>query len=172
MSSTFTDDACPTGDPKDSPGKNKGLLLVKTGPTPNFAAAGAVLNGVKGIMLTELGYDIRTGSHCGAGAPRFNVRTDVAFYFVGCNSPPATILVPFSNSWKRLRWMTPCVLGFNTSTNAFECVTGAVQSITIIFDEGTDTPSAGPPGPESGSGLAFLDNIDVNGTLVGRGPGN
>ena len=34
----------------------------------------------------------------------------------------------------------------------------------VIFDEGTDTPFE--------SGLAVLDNIDVNGTLVGRGPGN
>src|SRR5437879_3987472 len=32
-----TDPACASGDPKDSPGKNKGLLLVKTGPSvPNF----------------------------------------------------------------------------------------------------------------------------------------
>src|SRR6266446_5645641 len=30
-SSTFTDPACPAGDPKDK--QNEGLLLVKTGPT-------------------------------------------------------------------------------------------------------------------------------------------
>ena len=39
-----------------------------------------------------------------------------------------------------------------------------VSSITIIFDEGQDT------NPDY-FGLAVLDNIDVNGTLVGRGPG-
>jgi hypothetical protein len=39
-----------------------------------------------------------------------------------------------------------------------------VSSITIIFDEGTDI------GPDN-FGLAVLDNIDVNGALVGRGPG-
>jgi hypothetical protein len=185
-SEDVTDPACTTGDPKDSPGKNKGLLLVKTGPSvPNFASAGAVLNGVKGIMLTELGYDIRKpapltadatdprGSHCGAGAPRFNVSTTDGFFFIGCNSPPATTASggPLG-AWQRLRWgpgpgPIPCVPGFKTPTFVLVCITGAVQSITIIFDEGTD-PSGGP----DTFGLAVLDNIDVNGTLVGRGPGN
>src|SRR5437588_8984010 len=99
-SAPLTDPACPTGDPKDM--RNEGLLLAKTGPTPNFAAAGARLlgPGVKGVMLTELGYDLRKplaavdprGSHCGAGAPRFNVVTsDGVTHFIGCNSPPAVL---------------------------------------------------------------------------------
>ena len=37
-----------------------------------------------------------------------------------------------------------------------------VTSIQIVFDEGQDT------GPDN-FGLAVLDNIDVNGTLVGQG---
>ena len=49
---------------------------MKTGETQNFAAATAELINLKGITLTELGYDIRKlgataslkGSHCGAGA--------------------------------------------------------------------------------------------------------
>src|SRR2546428_837120 len=51
--STYTDPACPTGDSRDK--VNEGLLLVKTGPTPNVASAGAVLKDVKGTTLTELG---------------------------------------------------------------------------------------------------------------------
>ena len=39
--SSFTDPACPTGDPRDQ--RNQGLLLVKTGPTENNAAAVAEL---------------------------------------------------------------------------------------------------------------------------------
>src|SRR6266568_9011880 len=80
----YMDSACPIGDDNDK--RNMGLLLVKTGPTPNFAAAVAELTNVKGISpLTELGYDIRKsggsassplGSHCGAGAPRFDVVTN------------------------------------------------------------------------------------------------
>jgi hypothetical protein len=42
-------------------------------------------------------------------------------------------------------------------------VAGTVKSIEIIFDEGYDT------GPDN-FGAAILDNIDVNGVLVGRGP--
>src|SRR5881396_3236966 len=77
-SGTYT--ACPSGDTKDK--QNEGLLLAKTGPSvANNAAATAELKDVKGTVLNELGYDIRKpgadvndprGSHCGAGAPRFD----------------------------------------------------------------------------------------------------
>jgi len=166
-SSTFTDPACPSGDPMDN--RNEGLLLAKTGPTTNFASAGARLvgSGVKGKILTELGYDLRKpltaldprGSHCGAGAPRFNVVTsDGVTHFIGCNSPPA-VLAGTSNAWIRLRWGAAQLLA------AFPPITpgSTASSITIIFDEGTDT------GPDN-FGLAVLDNIDVNGTLQGKGP--
>jgi len=145
--------ACPTGDTKDK--KNAGLLLAKTGPTANFASAVATLKNVKGINLTELGYDIRKpsspsdsrGSHCGAGAPRFNVTTSSGTTFIGCNSPAPTVTPEGANNeWLRLRWTV-------SVTN--------VKSISIVFDEGQDT------GPDN-FGLAVLDNIDVNGTLVGR----
>jgi hypothetical protein len=167
MATSFTDAACMSGDPKD--GKNEGLLLVKTGPTPNYASAGAEVKGVNGITLTELGYDIRTGSHCGGGAPRFNVvTTDGTLHFLACNSPPAVVDAG-SPGWKRLRWTADLLTG---CVPAFPAICSPVKSISIVFDEGQDTPSAGPPGPETGSGLAVLDNIDVNGKLVGQGPGN
>ena len=162
----FTDPACPTGDPKDK--RNEGLLLAKTGPTPNIAAAVAELKNVKGLVLTELGYDIRKpgptvddprGSHCGAGAPRFNIQTTTAFYFLGCNSPAPTTQTA-GTGFIRLRW-TP-VLGFNAATGVLEPIVTPVKSISIIFDEGTDT------GPDN-FGLAVLDNIDVNGVIVGKG---
>src|SRR5207245_7036465 len=87
---TYTDPACPRGDLRDR--QNEGLLLVKTGPTANNASAGVVLRNVPSTV-TELGYDIRKpgasadlrGSHCGAGAPRFNVTTeDGTTFFIGC----------------------------------------------------------------------------------------
>jgi hypothetical protein len=155
-SKRFTDAACPTGDRRDD--HNEGLLLVKTGPTPNFAAAIAELKGVRGTVLTELGYDVRTNSHCGAGAPRFDVMTDDGVtHFVGCSSPPP-LVQSASQGWKRLRW---------TPAQAFPPITRPVRSIFIVFDEGQDTESA--LGPDNGAGLAVIDNIDVNGQLVGRG---
>jgi hypothetical protein len=166
---TYTDPACPTGDEQDR--DVEGLLLAKTGPTANTAAALATLTGVKGIVLTELGYDIRKpglpadprGSHCGAGAPRFNVATDEASYFIGCNSPPADLQQP-GTGWLRLRWGAGAapLLGFNAQTGALEPVVGEVERITIVFDEGQDV------GPDN-FGAAVLDNIVVNDAVVGRG---
>jgi hypothetical protein len=154
---TYTDPACTTGDSKDK--KNEGLLLVKTGPTGNVAAGGADLKDVKGITLTELGYDLRKGSHCGAGAPRFDIDTTDGFFFVGCSSPPPDSTTP-GDGFDRLRWGVGGPLtGFNRDTNTFEPVTGTVNSIQIVFDEGTD----------QGTGEAIIDNVDVNGTLVGEG---
>src|SRR6202158_5537242 len=139
---TFTAAGCQTRDSSDK--TNQGLLLVKTGPGSNNASAGAVLTNVKGITLTDIGYDLRkpgapgdaAGSHCGAGAPRFNVTTSDGFWFVGCKSGDTSGLPsPF---------------------------TGTVKSISIVFDESQDT------GPDN-FGVAILDNIDVNGVLVGQG---
>jgi hypothetical protein len=147
----FTDAACPSGDSGDR--ENAGLLLVKTGPQANFAAAGADLKTVRGLTLTELGYDIRTGSHCGGGAPRFNVLTeDGVTHFVGCNSGTVTTS---SAGWRRLRFDP------KNPAQAFPPITSAVRSISIIFDEGQDSPG-------EGSGSAIIDNIDVNGKLVGE----
>lgn len=166
----YTDPACPMGDASDL--RHEGLLLAKTGPTvTNFASATAELINVKGIVLTELGYDIRKqggsasplGSHCGAGAPRFNVITSEGFFGIGCNSPPAN-MEQLGNGWTRLRWggAVP-LMGFRNFVS-LEAVVGTVQRIVIVFDDGQD-PSGGP----DSFGAAILDNIDVNGKLVGRG---
>ena len=179
---TFTDPACAAGgDPKDK--DNEGLLLVKTGPTPNVASAFALIKGLpKNLTLTELGYDIRKpgadqtdprGSHCGAGAPRFNISTTTGFFFLGCNSPPPTMDTP-GTGWQRLRWGTGApgsVVAFCASPNGCGSVaagapgpvTGNVTELAILFDEGQDTGL-------DNFGAAILDNIDVNGVLVGRGP--
>ena len=133
----------------------------KTGPTANVVAAGAELRGIAGIQLTDIGYDIRKhggydsplGSHCGAGAPRFNVVTNFGTHFIGCASPPPVSQV-MGMGWTRLAWspaaaFPPIIPG------------SVVQTIDIVFDEGTDT------GPDY-FGLAILDNIMVNGVSVGR----
>jgi hypothetical protein len=171
---SFTDPACLTGDPQD---KNvEGLLLAKTGPTANFAAAVARIDGVKGEVITELGWDIRKpggpllsgdprGSHCGAGAPRWNIETRDGFFFLGCNSPPAPVQTP-GIGFIRMRWggSAGTLMAFNTS-GVLVPVTGEVKSLEIVFDEGQD-PSGGP----DQFGMAVLDKIDINGTLVGKGP--
>jgi hypothetical protein len=168
--SKYSDPACLTGDSSDH--SNQGLLMAKTGPTLNDASAVAELVGVKGTVLTELGYDLRKpgadtsdprGSHCGAGAPRFNITLqDGEFFFLGCNSPPPTAQNA-GNGFIRLRWGGSAPLQAYLDGTTLQTIPAiAVKSISIVFDEGQDT------GPDN-FGLAVLDNIDVNGTLVGRG---
>jgi len=172
---TTTYTACATGDAKDK--QNEGLILAKTGPTNNNASATAELKDVKDTALTELGYDIRKpssagdprGSHCGAGAPRFDiVGQNGNLYFIGCTSPPADSAVSegANSEWQRLRWggSSP-LMAFNASNGfSLDNITGLkVKSISIVFDEGQDAS------PDN-FGLAVLDNIDVNTVLVGRGP--
>jgi hypothetical protein len=135
----------------DSGGSNFGLLLAKSGPTATNAAAGAAITGVNGIMFSELGFDYKDGGHCGAGAPRFNVQASDGFHFVGCIYG-TSIPSPAGAGWTRVR--------FNGAQATPPIAPGAIIStITVIFDEGTDTPLAG-------AGSVILDNIDINGVLI------
>jgi len=172
---TVTDPACTTGDSRDK--TVQGLLLAKTGPTANNASATARLQDVPS-HVTELGYDIRKpgadtsagvrGSHCGAGAPRFDIVTRSGhIFFIGCNSPPATTQTP-GLGFIRLRWEGTTLAFPQRATDTPTALSALdVRSITIVFDEAQDAGGA----PDQ-FGAAILDNVDVNGTLVGRGSGN
>jgi hypothetical protein len=143
-----------------------GLLMNKNGLTADCSSALAVINGVNGKVLTELGFDYRNGSHCGAGAPRFNVVTsDNVFHFGGgCANGTKTPAPQDPAQWTRVR-INPT----NPAQMFPPVAPGAtIKSIQIVFDEGTDTPSLDDP---MGVGLVVLDNIDVNGALVGSGQG-
>jgi len=148
----MTDSACPTGDPSDT--ANQGLLLVKGGPTGNSATAAAAIHNITGTVLTEVGFDIRSGSHC-AAAPRFSVvTTDNVTHSISCAS--LSPVLSASPGWRRLRL-------FDLTQASPPIAPGTVvQATSIVFDDGQDT------GPDF-SGQAILDNIDVNGTLLGQG---
>ena len=117
-------------------------------------------------MFAKLGSlkPIRGGSHCGAGAPRFNITTTAGFFFLGCNSPPPTMTTP-GVGWMRLRWGGTAPLMAFTTSGTLAPVAGTVTQLEIVFDEGQDASG----GPDQ-FGTAVVDNIDVNGVLVGRGP--
>ncbi len=138
---------------------NQGLQLAKNGATTDCSAAGADIKGVKGITLTELGFDYRNGFHCGAGAPRFNVVTTDGLSFAGGCANGTHTPIPGQPGWTRVR------INPSDSSQMFPPIPpdATVLSIGIVFDEGTD--AAG--GPDS-TGFATLDNIDINGTLVDK----
>jgi hypothetical protein len=152
--------------PQDNPNKgdrHSGLLLSKNGTTQDCSSAGAEIKRVKGMTVTAtfaLGFDYRNGGHCGAGAPRFNVDTDMGFFFVGCANAPQTPAPQDPLQWTRTRSVL--------TTCGAECFPGPVpvgakiNSINIIFDEGTDTAN----NDTQGVGLAVLDNIFVNGAMI------
>ena len=96
--------------------------------------------------------------------PASTVLTTAGFFFVGCSSPPPNTEI-LGNGWIRLRWgVAGTVLGFSPPTFALVPITGTVKRIQIVFDEAQDASG----GPDEFGG-AILDNIDVNGALVGHG---
>jgi hypothetical protein len=164
----------------DNPNKTDphyGLPLSKNGPTPDCSAPGATIKGVKGITVGldfELGFDYRNGSHCGAGAPRFNVVVKPLsgpdeFHFVGgCSNGTKVIATQDPSEWTRVRFNVTST----TANQSFPPISigSKIVSIDLIFDEGTDTPTAAMPpadaGNPAGIGLAVVDNIDINGVLI------
>jgi hypothetical protein len=162
-----TSNLTPSTPPNRDP--HYGLLLSKNGATGDCSAAGADITGAAGMVATEFGFDYRIGGHCGAGAPRFNLVTnDNVFHFIGgCSNGTKTPAPQDPTQWMRVRF-SPTNLA-----QAFPPVApGAkIKTLSIIFDEGTDSNGA-PTDDPNGIGLAVVDNIDVNGKLITRGPAN
>lgn len=151
------------GLPDNNGDKNYALVLSKDTATSTNAAPGATIKGVKNIQLTEIGFDLRDGGHCGAGAPRFNIVTnDNVTHFAGCTYATTDATVP-ATGWMRKRFSAT---DLQTAGKVFPPLQpgSTVKSIDIVMDEGTDTA------PDN-SGLSILDNIDINGVLIGQ-PGD
>src|SRR2546427_5401846 len=156
---------------------HRGLLLSKNGPTADCSAAGARISGVKGMTVTatfELGFDYRNGGHCGAGAPRFNVVAKPAsgpetFHFVGgCANDQTPAGAPQdSTQWTRVRFQT----GNPAESFPVIPVGSRIVSISLIFDEGTDTANAPGETTAGAAGLAVVDNININGSFIRQGDG-
>jgi hypothetical protein len=134
----------------DAGGSDHALYLAKHTETATNAASGATIEGVQGT-LSELGFDYRGDGHCGAGAPRFNVYTESGTFFFGCAYGSHT---PLGDNWTRVKFADADA--FSATFPGFGVV--QVTGIAIVFDEGTD----------HGPGFVYLDNINVNGVLLGK----
>ncbi|HEX2026176.1 MAG TPA: hypothetical protein VHH92_07255 [Actinomycetota bacterium] len=148
------------------------LVLQKNGTTATVASAGAAVSKVKNLVLTELGFDVEDGTHCGAGGPRYNVTlTDASVFFFGCSHGD---MAPFGadsqgDPWTRVRFTDADAVHAEGPTTTWPGFGVAqVEAVHVVFDEGTDTVGL-PAGTTAG--LVRLDNLDVNGKLMGK-PGN
>src|SRR2546426_4356435 len=92
------------GLPDDVGKANHALFLQKDGPTSVNAAAFAIIGGVEGLSLTELGFDYKNDGHCGAGAPRFNVTLPNGNYFFFGRIYGNPDAIPPATDWTRINW--------------------------------------------------------------------
>jgi hypothetical protein len=148
-----------------------GLLLSKNGPTPDCSSAGARITGVKGMTVDAafmLGFEYRNGGHCGAGAPRFNVTvhnsvtgTDTFHFVGGCANGTASPAGQDPLQWTRVMIQT------SNPAQSFPVIPvgSKIVSISILYDEGTDTANS----DTLGIGLAVIDNIYINGQIITSG---
>ena len=149
-----------------------GLLLSKNGPTADCSSSGARITGVKGMTVDAaftLGFEYRNGGHCGAGAPRFNVVAKLGsaaetFHFVGgcSNETTPTGAGQDPAQWTRVMFQT------SNPAESFPVIPvgSRIVSISILYDEGTDTAN----NDTQGVGLAVIDNIFINGQIITSGP--
>jgi len=138
------------GLPDSTGNQDQALYFQKMTSTASFAAGVAVFKGVAGMptaAFSDLGFWWRTDGHCGAGAPRFNVRIQPALgpaftYFVGCQGmlPGAPAIDDHGRTWQKRSLLS-------------ELPPGTVVSLSIVFDEGNDV----------GQGYVYLDNIRAGG---------
>jgi hypothetical protein len=140
----------------DAGNSNHGLVLVKSSPTPTNAAAGASLTGAEGEVVqsgASFGWDYKTGTYCGAGAPRMNLEATDGFHFLGGCANGTQSATPGATGWNRVR------IDPTNPAQAFPVVApgATIISVTLIQDE---------------QGSALVDNILVNNNSPIQKPGN
>jgi hypothetical protein len=150
----------------DPQGGHQSLYFQKDVPTATPTAAVAVITGLEGTpasQLTGLAWEHKTGEHCGAGAPRWNINTVDSHgtshtYFLGCGAASHARPAQEPVNWTSDDYPSGApgdslaaeiALQNGSSPGADETITG----LLIVFDEGNDNP----PLPPS----VHLDNISV-----------
>ena len=151
------------GLPDSHGGKDQALYFQKNTTTATVAAGVAVFKGVEGMdvsALFPLSFYVRVDGHCGAGAPRFNLRVENPAtqvrqtVFIGCQAmTPGGVAGHEGRTFQQRSILGPPVPG-----------TFRVVSLSIVFDEGVEFGKCrGIPGLVGGQSCTFLDDITVAG---------
>jgi hypothetical protein len=133
---------------EDAPSANYGLVLQKNAPTSANLAAGADIVGRPNGPLTALGFDVKQGGACGAGAPRFNVFSGSDYWFFGCAYGTHTAAAP---GWDRVTF--GAADGIPAGNQGPLTSSTVVDKIEIVQDE---------------QGQTTLDNIRIDGETQGN----
>jgi len=134
---------------------NRGLVLATSASAPTVDWAGAIIQNVTGMSLTEFGFDFNASIPCGANSPKFVVvTTDMVSHTVGGCTTNSTIPASAPPAgWTRLRF-SPSQATPPISSTAH------IQSISLELGYGS----------ASSGGLAVIDNIEINRMPVAKAP--
>jgi hypothetical protein len=137
---------------------NHSLYFQKMTATTTFAAGVAVFNNVfiRIEDFTGLEFWVGTDGHCGAGAPRFNIRLQERStgtrntVFVGCAEmvPGATAPAPNGRTFQQRTFTAP---GPTACCGPLPTAGFDIVGLAIVYDEGQEFPP----------GFVHLDNILV-----------
>jgi hypothetical protein len=130
---------------------NRGLVLAKSASASATAWAGASIQNVTGMSLTELGFDFRASIQCSTNSLQFVVvTTDGVRHTVGaCSSSSTTPASSAPTGWTRLRF---------DPRQASPAINSPVESISLELDKGSTSTGS----------IAVIDNIEVNGVPVAK----
>jgi len=129
--------------------RNRALVLSKGASASTNSWAGANIQNVTGMSLTELGFDFRAAIQCSTDSVHFLITTTDGTQHTlgGCTSSAATAQSTTPAGWMRLRFdpskATPPI-----------SPTDHVQSISLALDKGS---------------IAVIDNIYINNAFTGKG---
>jgi hypothetical protein len=130
---------------------SQGLVIRRNPSASKTAIAGATLKGASGSQLSQLGFDMRSDSECSTQAPQFVIVTaDEIVHKASCAS--GTIQALSVSGWRRVT-IDPANPGQLSPAVAPGM---AVKTIALVMDR------------PIGTGMAVLDNINVNGRYIGR----
>jgi hypothetical protein len=130
---------------------NRGLVLATSATSPAGAIAGAVIQGVAGMNLTELSFDFRAEIPCTSGSPQFLVVTmdTMTHTYGGCKSSP-TPASSAPTGWTHVQF---------DLTQAPSTMNSQVKSISLVLQQGTSSTGS----------ITVIDNIQINKVPVGKG---
>ena len=130
---------------------SQGLVIRRSPSAPQTAIAGAAVKGAAGSQLAQLSFDLRSDSECSTHAPQFVIVTaDEIVHKANCAS--GTIQALTVSGWQRVSFdpSNPGQLSPAVAPGM------AVKTIALVMDHPIAT------------GMAVLDNINVNGRYIGK----